>query len=397
MAVFSYIAIDLDSARQRGTIVADTPRAARDLLRQRGMTVQGLTPHAARGKLLIRRGRHDHKTVAFIRELATLLGVGVPLLEAIDGIARQHKGAYHAVLLKLRDRIAAGGSLTDAMKDQPAIFDDFCINLVEVGESAGTLDTVLDRLAEFKESAAGLKDRVTTALLYPAIVFVMAVGVSLFLMTFVVPNLLDGLIEQGQQIPKVTQVVKFVSDLLVQRWWMLLAGIVVIAIAFAAVLRNERGRFAWHRLLLKLPVAGEMFRKQAILRIAVVMSTLMKNGVIFGRAIQIAQRSTNNLVMRDALAKCEAAVNGGQDIAKSLETTGAFPSVVIQIFSVGQASGRLEEMLDRLAASYDHQLTTAAQRLTAVLEPVLILFLVLVIGSIAFATVLPMLEAANVF
>ena len=397
MAVFSYIAIDLESARQRGTIVADTPRAARDLLRQRGMTVQGLTAHAAKGRALLRRGRHDHKTVAFIRELATLLGVGVPLLEAIDGIARQHKGAYQAVLLRLRDRIAAGGSLTDAMKDQPAIFDDFCINLVEVGESAGTLDTVLDRLADFKERAAGLKDRVTTALLYPAIVFVMAVGVSLFLMTYVVPNLLDGLIEQGQQIPKVTQVVKFVSDMLVQRWWMLLVGVAVATVAFGAILRNERGRFAWHRFLLKLPVAGEMFRKQAILRIAVVMSTLMKNGVIFGRAIQIAQRSTNNLVMRDALNKCEAAVNGGQDIAKSLETTGAFPSVVIQIFSVGQASGRLEEMLDRLAASYDLQLTTAAQRLTAVLEPVLILFLVLVIGSIAFATVLPMLEAANVF
>jgi type II secretory pathway component PulF len=396
MAVFSYIAIDLDAARQRGTIVADTPRAARDLLRQRGMTVQGLSPHT-RGRALLRRGRHDHKTVAFIRELATLLGVGVPLLEAIDGIVRQHKGAYHAVLLKLRDRIAAGGSLTEAMKDQPDVFDDFCINLVEVGESAGTLDTVLDRLAEFKERAASLKDRVTTALLYPAIVFIMAVGVSLFLMTFVVPNLLDGLLDSGQPIPKITLAVKFVSDTLVDKWWLLLAGFLVVSAGFTAFLRNERGRLAWHRFLLKLPIAGEMFRKQAILRIAVVMSTLMKNGVIFGRAIQIAQRSTNNLVMRDALSRCEAAVNGGQDIAKSLEVTGAFPSVVIQIFSVGQASGRLEEMLDRLATTYDQQLTTASQRLTAVLEPVLILFLVLVIGCIAFATVLPMLEAANVF
>lgn len=396
MAVFSYIAIDLDAERRRGTIVADTPRAARDALRQRGMTVQNLTPHT-RSKALLRRGRHDHKTVAFVRELATLLGVGVPLLEAIDGIAKQHKGAYHAVLLKLRDRIAAGGSLTDAMKDQPEVFDDFCINLVEVGESVGTLETVLDRLAEFKERAAGLKDRVTTALLYPAIVFVMAVGVSLFLMTFVVPNLLDGLLDSGQPIPKITLAVKSVSDTLIEKWWLLLSVVVLVAAAFAAVLRNERGRLAWHRFLLRLPIAGEMFRKQAILRIAVVMSTLMKNGVIFGRAIQIAQRSTNNLVMRDALARCEVAVNSGQDIAGSLESTGAFPSVVIQIFSVGQVSGRLEEMLDRLAATYDQQLTTASQRLTAVLEPVLILFLVLVIGCIAFATVLPMLEAANVF
>jgi len=397
MAVFSYIANNLDSARQRGTVVADTPRAARDLLRQRGLAVQDLTPQANRRRRLLRRGRHDHQTVAFIRELATLLGVGVPLLEALDAIARQHRGTYHAVLLRLRDRIAAGASLTDAMKEQPVVFDEFCVNLTEVGESAGTLETVLDRLAEFKERSAGLKDRVTTALLYPAIVLVMAIGVSLFLMTFVVPNLLDGLIEQGQPIPRITQVVKFASDLLVQRWWMLLVIAATVSISFAALLRNERGRLAWHRFLLKLPIAGEMFRKQAILRVVVVMSVLMKNGVIFGRAVQIAQRSTGNLVMRDALARCEAAVHGGQDIAKSLEATGAFPPVVIQIFSVGQASGRLEEMLDRLAGSYDQQLITSSQRLTAVLEPVLILFLVLIVGCIAFATVLPLLESANVF
>ncbi|MDB5325524.1 MAG: hypothetical protein JWM57_1093 [Phycisphaerales bacterium] len=397
MAVFSYVAIESSSARQRGVIVAETPRAARDLLRQRGMTIQSLMPHMARGNVFGRRGRHAHKTVAFVRELSTLLGVGVPLMEAVDSIARQHKGPYHTALLKLRDRIGAGGSLTDAMRDQPALFDNICINLVEVGESAGTLDAVLDRLAEFKERAAGLKDRVITALLYPIIVLLMAVGVSLFLMTFVVPSLLSGLLDSGQPIPKITQIVKFASDLLIQRWWVLLAAFVVAAIAFAALLRNERGRLAWHRLLLGIPIVGDMFRKQAILRIVVVMSTLLKSGVIFGRSIQIAQRSMNNLVMRDALRKCEAAVNGGQDIAKALETTGAFPAVVIQVFAVGQASGRLEEMLERLAASYDQQLTISAQRLTAVLEPVLILFLVLVVGSIAFATVLPMLEAANVF
>ena len=129
-----------------------------------------------------------------------MLGVGVPLLEAIDSIARQHRGPFNAVLLELRDRVAAGASLADAMKEQPAVFDEFCVNLTEVGESTGALDAVLERLAEFKERAAALKDRVSTALLYPSVVIVMAIGVSLFLMTFVVPNLLDGLIGDGAML-----------------------------------------------------------------------------------------------------------------------------------------------------------------------------------------------------
>src|SRR4051812_36752434 len=139
MAVFQYSGFDLASSRQRGTIVADTPRAARDLLRERGMTVEQIQPHESRANPFFSRGRRfDHKTISLIRELATLIGVGIPLLEALDGIARQHRGSYHAVLLTLRDRIAAGASLTDAMKEQPDVFDEFCINLTEVGESAGT-------------------------------------------------------------------------------------------------------------------------------------------------------------------------------------------------------------------------------------------------------------------
>ncbi len=399
MPVFAYVAIDLKATRSHNTIVADTPRAARDLLRDRGMRVESLIQHADRPSrtLFKRRRRFDTKCISFVRELATLLGVGIPLLEALDNIARQHRGAFQTTLLQLRDQVAAGASLTEAMKRQPDVFDEFCINLTEVGENAGTLDSVLDRLAEFKERSASLKDRVTTALLYPSVVLTMAIGVSLFLMTFVVPNLLDGLTDAGQEIPWVTRIVKSLSDLLIQRWWMLLGVIAIAVFGIAILFRSEKVRLRWHEVLLRLPVVGDMARKQAILRIAVSMSTLMRNGVVFGQAIRIAQRSTPNLVIRGALQRCEAAVNGGQDISRALEATRAFPPVVVQLFAVGQQSGRLEDMLDRLATSYDLQLTTAAQRLTSVLEPILILFLVLIVGFIALATVLPMLEAANVF
>ena len=148
---------------------------------------------------------------------------------------------------------------------------------------------------------------------------------------------------------------------------------------------------------MRVPVVGDLLRKQAVVRIAVVMSALLKSGIVFVRAIEIAQRSTRNVVLRDALARCERAVTRGQDIGEALADTAAFPPLVVQVFAVGQQSGRLEEMLDRLAKDYDRQLTTASQRLTAVLEPLLILAMVVLVGFIAFATILPMLEAADAF
>jgi general secretion pathway protein F len=401
MPVFAYKASDSTSAWHSGTIVADTARTARDTLRARGLRVEEIsTGKSAQSKSLFYRRpgkRYGAKTIGFIRELATLLGVGIPLLEAIDTIARQYSGPFHNTLLQLRDRIASGISLAEAMREQPEVFDEFCINITEVGENAGTLETVLDRLAEFKERSLALKDRVTTALLYPCIVLVMALGVSVFLMTFVVPKLLDGMIQAGHRIPLITLIVKGISDFLLHQWWLLLLILAALFTAATLFYRDPRGRMLWHRWQLRIPVAGDMIRKQAIMRIAVIVSTLMRSGIVFVRSVQIAQKSTRNLVLRQALERCEIAVNGGQDIAEAIEETGAFPPMVVQIFAVGQQSGRLEEMLERLASDYDRQLTTASQRLTAILEPVLILFLVFIVGFIAVATILPMLEAANVF
>jgi general secretion pathway protein F len=404
--VYSYIALEDDRSPRNGTIVADTPRLARDALRARGLRVRRVVSQAGRGSSDSNaRGvdgwrtsrRHAPRTLSFIRELSTLLAVGTPMLEAIDIIAKQHDGRFHATLLMLRDRIASGAGLADAMRDHPDVFDEFCVNITEVGESSGNLENVLERLADFRERAQALKDRVTAALIYPCIVLVMALAVSIFLMTLVVPKLLAGLIEARRQIPLVTRIVKACSDFLVNDWWLILAIAVAVFLAITAVLRSRAGRLRWHRLQLRIPIVGEMIRKQAMLRVAIVISTLMRSGIVFVRALQIAQRATSQLVIRNALSRCEAAVNGGREISQALADTGAFPPLVVQIFAVGQQSGRLEEMLERLAADYDRQLTAMSQRLTAVLEPILILFLVILVGFIAFATVLPMLEAANVF
>jgi type II secretory pathway component PulF len=407
MGVFTYRATDSQS-EVTGTIAADTPRQARDLLRERGLIVRDISDFkseklATSGKqprIEFRfrprlRRTSKHQATSFIREMSTLLSVGVPLLECLETIARQHSGHFQAAILLLRDRVAAGISLAGAMREQPEVFDELCINITEVGEDAGTLDTSLERLAEFRERSEQLRGRVSTALIYPVIVTTLAIFASIFLMTFVVPRILEPLVEQGLPLPFPTRVVKGISDFLLVWWWAIALVVFGAFTAFGALLRSPGGLLRWHRFVLRIPLFGDLVRKQALVRIAVVLATLLKSGIVFVRALQIAQRTTTNLVLRDALKRCETAIVAGGEISEALEETGAFPPMVVQIFSLGQQSGRLEEMLDRLASAYDREVASAAGRLAAIIEPALIILLAMVVLFIVMATVLPILEAGN--
>jgi type II secretory pathway component PulF len=403
MAVYAYTATAEGGSRRgrrRGTITADSPRQARDRLRAQGLSIcdvveqqPGRSPSWAERYLT---ARQRSKVTALLQEMATLLAAGVPLLETLGTITRQHHGRFRRSILLLRDHVAAGGSLAEAMGLQPTLFDPVCRSIVEVGENAGTLDAALGRLVGFRRRSAGLRNRVASALLYPCIVLLAGLGVSLFLMTYVVPNLLTVLLESGRKLPAATMVVKAVSDVLVGWWWAILLSAGGLVAAVAAVLRTDRGLARWHRIQLGIPLLGELIRKQAIARVAVVMATLLKSGVVFVRAVRIARRTVRNRVLRDALVACETAVYAGRDIAVALEQTRAFPPLVIQVFAVGQASGRLDEMLEDLATDYDTLVDITLGRLTTLLEPILMILLAIVVGLIAFAAILPILEAGNV-
>jgi type II secretory pathway component PulF len=398
MAVFTYKATAPDAGRMSGTIAADTPRQARDLLRERGLVVEDLSDVRPRVARPLRRGFFGTlapHTTLFVRELSVLLGAGVPLTEALATLASGYHGRFRSIVMLLRDRVAAGASLASAMRDQPEAFDELCISITEVGEDAGTLESSLGRLADFRERAQQVRGKVINALIYPAIVLTMALCATLFLMTFVVPQILGPLIEQGQQLPLPTRIVKATSDFVIQWWWLLVGTVLALACGFAIAIRSSRGRIAWHRFILRIPILGELILKQSLVRLAVVLGTLLRSGIVFVRALQIAQRATSNLVLRDALKQCERAVGAGEDIADALRRTGAFPPMVVQLFAVGESSGKLEDMLERLAAAYDQQVATGSQRLAAVLEPMLIIVLAAIVLVIVLATVLPILEAGN--
>jgi general secretion pathway protein F len=414
--VFAYKAAGDDRRSVSGTLTADSPRQARDLLRARGLRIEQVTEQRARRATSFqstskptdipgntrpdarwrRRPGHQRQVARLIRELATLLGVGVPLAEALYTLSRHNSGRLKTSVLLLRDRVTAGVNLAAAMAEQPRLFDDLCVHITEVGEDAGTLDLSLHRLAEFKERTSQLKSRLGAALIYPAIVLCMAVGVSVFLMTFVVPGILAPLIDQGKPLPLPTQIVKGASDLLVSDWWF---GILMVVGLFAlgmAIMRNAAGRRAFDRLVLKLPLIGELLRKQAVVRLSVVVATLLRSGVTMVRALQVAERSMHNVVLQSAVRTCHTAVMEGRDVAAALETVDVFPPLLTQVFAIGQHSGNLDEILDRLGRDYDAELSLASQRLTAVLEPILILIMASIVLCIALATMLPILEAGDV-
>jgi len=400
--VFLYRAMDRQRNSRSGEVAGESPKEARESLRNQGLIVLEVRPLVSQ----LKRGGSQPWFVRRIspqmyagamRDLSTLLGVGIPLTESLDVLIQQYTGPLRTSLLRLRERVVAGASLLAAMREQPEVFDTLSLNMVEVGERAGNLDLVLGQLADFKERSLHLRDRVLTAMMYPMVVLLAATCVTIFLMTVVVPTLLDNLIEANRPIPWPTRVLRFGSDLLTQHgWWLALVGIVVATLSFAWG-RSKSGRWWRDRTILKIPVLGEMVRRQSISRMAMVIAVMMRSGVEFLKAIDVAGRSAGNRVLELALFDSARGIETGQEMGPSLQQSGVFPPVVVQVFTVGQQTGRLEEMLERLAVDYDRQVTSASERFAAVLEPVLILVLSVVVGFIMFATMLPILEAGNVF
>jgi len=420
LPVYSYQAVDANRAATRGTLIADTPRDARDQLRRRGLvprrleaagavepaTGVGAGAAAAVGGAGAGPGRRSEAADLF-RELSTLLGVGVGVLEALDLVIAQVPARHQrwaTQLMGVRDRVSAGSALGDALAaarwktvlgGSRALFDEATVAMVAVGEDAGALADVSTQVADHLEQRAALKNRLAGALTYPAVVAVFGAGVCVFLMTWVVPGILDALAESGQPLPPLTLAVKAVSDFLLNWGLVVLLGLALAAVAAGIALGRPAGRARFDALVLRLPGIGPAVRRQAVVRLAFVLEALLDSGVRFERALGIGRRAVRNVVLQDALARCEAAVREGRDLGPALAETDAFPATVARVFALGQTSGRLGELLGRLGRSYDRQLRSRVDRLTTLIEPTLIILLAAVVGVIAFATLLPILEIGD--
>lgn len=378
---------------------ADSARHARDELRSKGLIVRGMrlsNAHQGRGRQYFKRRIDAGQWASIARDLSTLLRVGVPLVDALRTLSIQHTGRLSEILLSITDRVTAGSSLAMALQDE-GVFQSLDVILVNVGENSGKLDDVLGYLAEYREKSLAFRNRVVTALAYPSVVFITGLGVMIFLMTFVVPTLMTNLIQAGQQLPWPTRLLNELSYGLVHYWLLILATMAVIAAASVIFLRSERGSRIRDQVLLNLPIIGDIVKKQAISRVALVMTTLLRSDVEFLVALDIASQSTNNLIIRDALESAGKKIQAGEEIASAFKSQShVIPYTVIHLFSLGQQSGQLEELLEQLAENYDRQTETASTRFASILEPLLIVVLAIFVGFILFATLLPILEAGNV-
>ena len=400
MAVFSYVGIDANSAPVKGTVAADTPRQARDELRNQGVRVRKLSEckekrsrSSSFGSLL---SSQQTLWATAVHELAMLLDAGIPMLDALDTLADQNTGSFRAAILGVRDQVANGSSLAQALSSRPDLFDEASVHMVEVGENAGNLETVLGELAQFKQKQLQLRDAVTTAMVYPIFLICFGTAAAIFLMTSVLPPLLDNLAETLDTLPWPTLVAKTISDALVSYGWLLLIVAIAIVATIGFALRTPRGLEFWHRTLLRIPILGPMAIKQGVARIAMIIGTLSRSGVELPRAVELAEKSTKNVIFKKALNDCRGRIAAGEEVADALRDSGAFPPLAVRVFSVGQESGKLDEMLFRLAADYDDQVATSSARLTSLLEPALILILAVMVGFLLLATILPILEAGNV-
>lgn len=398
MPVYSYIAADGAGRRLCGTLAADTPAIARRMLRERGVRLLEFQSTRFRPLTLtlwFGERRRQQDAAEFARQMALLLRTGVPVVEALDVLIREQRGNLLAALRDIRDRVAAGSRLSEALAEHPWWFDRVFCSAAEVGQLSGRLEQALADLAAFMLERQGMRNRIFMALAYPAILSVLGLGVVIFLMSYVVPQLLQVLETSGRPIPAATAWLKNMSDVLVTHWLVLLVSGGVLLLATAMASRWERGIQFLHRLQLRIPLLGPLIRKSVVAQFSQMMALLLKSGVTFLEALRLVRSITRHRVLVSELAAMEAAVIRGSDIAASLESSRIFPPLVTHIFSVGQTTGELPEMLAQLNDGYATEVRVAVGKFSAALEPLLIVIMSAVVGFVVFATMMPILEATR--
>ena len=377
---------------------------ARELLRQERRrsrpSATGCSHGSREKRRLAQRGPsgRDLELVAGItRQLGTLLGAGIPLAEALRAIIEQAETRRIETLFReLRERISQGTSLGDALAEHPDLFSDLYVNMVKAGEATGQVDVVLTRLADFLQGQRALQRKVMSAMTYPLLMVLLGLVVVVVLMAYVVPKITAMLEDTGQEMPMPTQILMGISDVFKNYWWVGMLGIGLVSSVIERWYRTPGGKLAIDRFLLRVPFFGELLRKRSIARFSRTLSTLLASGVAAVQALEITSAVVGNQIIANATDEIRAKILEGTDIATPLKATGVFPAMVGYMVSVGEQSGELEVMLDRIADAYDEEVEVVSERVhIACFEPIMIVVLALVVGYIVVSIVLPILQVGQ--
>ena len=409
MPIYEYKAFTPGGEAKVGILDADSPREARLKLRKDNVHVVEIRPVGAKPKGLrerIRRRRAEFQgsskrrldeVATVTRQMATLLAAGIPLTETLKALIEQSENKkLEMVFRDVREKVTQGAGLAEALAFHPQYFNDLYVNMIRAGEASGNLDVVMARLADFTAGQRRLREKVSAALTYPIILLIIGALVVTILMTFVVPQITKMVSQTNKVLPLPTQVLIAASNFFADYWWLLCLGIAAVSWIFNRIYRTDRGRLAIDRLALRIPVFGSLFRKQGVARFAVTFSTLLKSGVPVVECLEISKTIVNNKVLEEVISEIRERIVEGTDIATPLKMSGAFPPLVGYMIAVGEQSGQLEQILDRIAAAYDEEIDVTTQKITALIEPVLIVLLASIVGFIVLAIIWPILELGNI-
>ena len=402
MPVFEYTAFK-GSETVTGILNADTPREARDRLRAQGLHVTAVEEVKQKGGSLswLRLPRFASRAqlqeiALFTRQFATLLNSGLPLTDALSALVEQSENRkLESTLRDVRERVTQGTSLGEAMSDHPHYFSTLYVSMVRAGEESGTLGTVLNRLADFTQNQYRLQSRVGAALAYPIFLLVVSIGVVIFLMAVVVPKIAEMLKRDGGKLPLPTQILMNVSDLVKGYWWVLLIVIFGTIIAIKLIYRTTRGKLFLDTMMLRLPLMGMLFRKQAVSRFAATFASLLGSGIPALECLRIVRDVVSNQLLANTIGDMRTRVMEGTDIATPMRNSRVFPPLVAYMVAIGEESGELQTILDQIAEAYDDEVEIASQKITSLLEPIIILCMAGVVAFIVLSILYPILKMSK--
>lgn len=382
-----------------GSIEVATESAGVAMLKEKGLLVTSIKP--AKVKAAKRSGRRRRvgidDLVIFCRQLATIVNAGLPLIEGLNILGEQMENpTFRKVVKQIEKDVEGGETLTESLARHPKIFSSLFVNLVKAGEASGMLDEILAQLALYLEKASSLQRKVKAAMIYPSVVMTVAVAVVIILMVFVIPvfeKIFQGF---GAKLPTPTLVLLAISHFIRDYWYVLIGIIFAVGFLFNRYLKNERGRYQFDALLLRLPILGSLFRKVAIAKFSRTFSTLLRAGVNILVALEIVAKTAGNKVVERAIDNMRSSIKEGESIAGPLKESGVFPPMVTRMIDIGERTGALDEMLTKIADFYEDQVDTAVAGLTQMLEPFILVFLGVIVGGILIAMYMPMFKITTI-
>ena len=401
MPVFKWSGKDSSGTSMSGEIEAANQAAATALLRQRKIIPDSLSEKKGMSMNMdltipgLEAKPTKKDLVVFTRQFATMIDAGLPLVQCLDILgSQQEKKSFKKIIMKVKEDVEGGATFADGLSKHPKVFDNLFVNLVAAGEVGGILDTILNRLAAYIEKAEALKAKVKGALVYPSTIVAVAVGVTSILLIFVVPMFQQMFEEAGVPLPLPTQILVTISTIVKNYSVFVAIGAILFIIAFGYFYRTDFGRAIIDDLILKIPVFGGLLKKVSVARFTRTLGTMISSGVPILDALEITAKTAGNKVVERDVMITRAGISEGKTIAEPMSQSKVFPPMVVQMVAVGEATGNMDAMLGKIADFYDDEVDNAVAALTSLLEPMLMVFLGVVVGGMVIALYLPIFNMA---